>query len=72
MCAYSVYVIPWGVLKTRMNPDSFRLRVDAQIFKPESNPEQKCCMRIQKYPDTCCRGVKSRLIDQFFEMKNQG
>ena len=62
---------PRGVLSTRMNPDTCRIRVDGQIrleygyvwmwkFK---NPEKKA--RIQKYPDTCGWGLPFAVFARF-------
>ena len=57
---------------TRVNPDTIRcvwtgesdlntLRVDGEIF--ESGKKN---LRIQKYPDTCGRGLSRFLIDVVF------
>ena len=42
MCICSAYDISSGILETKMNPDTFPLRVDVKVFfKPESDPQQK-------------------------------
>ena len=62
---------PRGVLGTRMNPDTCRIRVDGQIrfengyvwmwkFK---NAEKKA--RIKKYPDTCGWGLPFAAFARF-------
>ena len=45
--AHSVVNIPRGDLDTRVNPDTYRVRVGVEIFE-----SGKKTLRIQKYPDT--------------------
>ena len=66
LCACSIYNIHRGVLGTTVNPDTCPIRVDGRIrFEYATcgrefflNPQQKIC-RIQKYPDTCGRGLSN-------------
>ena len=58
----SVANIPGGVLRTPVNPDTCRIRVDGQIRFPfriradvEISESGKKKLRLQKYPDKCRR-----------------
>ena len=58
--AGSVANIPRGVLGTKMNPDTFRIRFDLNTIRVDVDifESGKKMLRIQKYPDTCGRGLR--------------
>ena len=70
LCACSVYNIHRGVLGTSVNPETCRIRIRransiriryvwTRIFlDPQQNISGFKNIRIQKYPDTCGRGLK--------------
>ena len=58
--AGSVANIPRGVLGTKMNPDTFRIRFDLNTIRVDVDifESGKKKLRIQKYLDTCGRGLR--------------